>query len=50
MEILFRFSLPTAHHGCNISMKVAVLPGRKNGEMGPANSFDVSAQYSEYNI
>ena len=30
--------LPAARHSCDISSKVAVLPGRNDAEMGPANS------------
>ena len=35
--------LPIAHHRCNISSKEAVLPGRNDAEMGPANSLHASA-------
>ena len=41
--------LPTARHRCNISSNGAVLPGRNDAEMGPANSLHASAYYSEYN-
>ena len=41
--------LPTARHRCDISSKGAMLPGRNDAEMGPANSLHVSAYYSEYN-
>ena len=41
--------LPTARHRCGISSKGAVLPGRNDAEMGPANSLHASAYYSEYN-
>ena len=41
--------LPTARHRCDISLKGAVLPGRNDAEMGPANSLHASAYYSEYN-
>ena len=41
--------LPTARHGCDISSKGAVLHGRNDAEMGPANSLHASAYYSEYN-
>ena len=41
--------LPTARHRCRISSKEAVLPGRNDAEMGPANSFHASANYSEDN-
>ena len=41
--------LPTARHHCDISSKGAVLPGRNDAEMGPANSLHASAYYSEYN-
>ena len=41
--------LPTARHRCNISSKGAVLPGRNDAEMVPANSLDASAYYSEHN-
>ena len=41
--------LPTARHRCDISSKGAVLPGRNDAEMGPANSLHASAYYSEYN-
>ena len=40
--------LPTARHRCNISSKGAVLPGRNDAEMGPANSLHASAYYSKY--
>ena len=35
--------LPTARHRCDISSKGAVLPGRNDAEMGPANSLHASA-------
>ena len=41
--------LPTARLCCNISSKEAVLPRRKDAEMGPANLLQASAYYSEYN-
>ena len=41
--------LPMARHCCDISSKGAVLPGRNDVEMGPANSLHASAYYSEYN-
>ena len=41
--------LTTARHRCDISSKGAVLLGRNDAEMGPANSLHVSARYSEYN-
>ena len=41
--------LPTAHHRCDISSKGAVLPGRNDEEMGPANSLHALAYYSKYN-
>ena len=41
--------LPTVRHRCNISSKEAVLPGRNDAEMGPANSLHASAYYGEYN-
>ena len=41
--------LPMARHRCDISSKGAVLPWRKDAEMGPANSLYASAYYSEYN-
>ena len=41
--------LPTARYRCDISSKGAVLPGRNDAEMGPANSLHASAYYSEYN-
>ena len=41
--------LPTAHHCCDISSKGAVLPGRNDAEMDPANSFHAPAYYIEYN-
>ena len=34
--------LPTARHRCDISSKGAVLPGRNDAEMGPANSLHAS--------
>ena len=40
---------PTARHRCDISSKVAVLPGHNDAEMGPANSLHASAYYSDYN-
>ena len=41
--------LPTARHRCDISSKEAVLAGRNDAEMGPANSLHASAYYSECN-
>ena len=41
--------LPTARHRCDISSKGAVLPGRNDAEMGPANSLHASAYYSDNN-
>ena len=41
--------LPTARHRCDVSSNGAVLPGRNDAEMGPANSLHASAYYSEYN-
>ena len=41
--------LPTARHRCDISSNGAVLPGRNDAEMGPANSLHASAYHSEYN-
>ena len=41
--------LPTARHHCDISSKGAVLPGRNDTEMSPANSLHASAYYSENN-
>ena len=38
-----------ARHRFNISSKGAVLPGRNDVEMGPANSLHASAYYSKYN-
>ena len=35
--------LPTARHRCDISSKGAVLPGRNDAEMGPANSLHALA-------
>ena len=35
--------LSAARHRCNISSKGAVLPGRNDAEMGPANSLHASA-------
>ena len=35
--------LPTARHRCDISSKGAVLPGRNDAEMGPANLLHTSA-------
>ena len=34
--------LPTVRYHCNISSKEAVLPGRNDAEMGPANSLSAS--------
>ena len=34
--------LPTAHHRCDISSKGAVVPGRNDAEMGPANLLHAS--------
>ena len=31
-----------ARHGCDISLKGAMLPGRNDAEMGPAKSLQVS--------
>ena len=39
--------LSTARHRCNIP-KGAVLPGRNDAEMGPANSLHAFVLYSEY--
>ena len=36
-------------HRCDISLKKAVLPGRNDAEMGPANSLQALAYYSKYN-
>ena len=41
--------VPTARHRCDISSKEAVLPGRNNAEMGPANLLQASAYYIKYN-
>ena len=41
--------LPTAGHHCNIFLKEAVLPGRNDTEMGPANSLHALVRYSNYN-
>ena len=41
--------LPAARHRCDISSKGAVLPGRNDAEMSPANSLHASAYYIEYN-
>ena len=41
--------LPATRHHCDISSKEAVLPGRNDEEIGPANSLHVSAHYTEYN-
>ena len=41
--------LPTARHRCDFSLKEAVLPGRNDTEMAPANYLHASAYYSEYN-
>ena len=41
--------LPTARYRCDISFKGAVLPGRNDAEIGPANSLHALAYYSEYN-
>ena len=41
--------LPTARHRCYISSKGAVLPGRNDAEIDPANSLHASAYYSEHN-
>ena len=41
--------LPTARHRCDISSKEALLIGRKDAEMGPANSLHSLAYYDEYN-
>ena len=40
--------VPTAHRRCDIFSKGAVLPGRNDAEMGPANALYASAYYSEY--
>ena len=42
-------ALPTVCYRSDISSKGAVLPGRNDAEMGPANSLPASAYYSEYN-
>ena len=41
--------LSTVRHRCNISSKEAVLPGRNDAEIGPANLLHASEYYSEYN-
>ena len=41
--------LPTVCYRSDISSKGAVLPGRNDAEMGPANSLPASAYYSDYN-
>ena len=41
--------LPTARHRSDISSKGAVLLGRNDAEMGPANSLHAWAYYSECN-
>ena len=41
--------LPTARYRCDICLKGAVLPGRNDVEMGPANSLHALAYNSEYN-
>ena len=41
--------LPTARHRCDISSNGAVLPGRNDAEMGPANSLHALAYFSKYN-
>ena len=38
----------SARHRCDISSNGAVLPGRNDADMGPANSLHASAYYSEY--
>ena len=47
-QILGRSNLAQCCHRCNISSKGAVLPGRNDAEMGPANSLHALAWYSEY--
>ena len=42
-------SIATASHRCDITSNGAVLSGRNNAEMGPANLIHASAYYSEYN-
>ena len=42
-------SVANGSHRCDISSKGAVLPGRYDAEMGPANSLQASAYYSECN-
>ena len=41
--------LPTARHHCNILSKGAVLPGRNDTDMAPANLLHALAFYSKYN-
>ena len=41
--------LPTTCHRCDISLNGAVLPGRNDAIMGPANSLHALAYYCEYN-
>ena len=43
-------ALPIVRHCCGISLKEAVLPGRNDAEMGPANSLHALAYYNEYNV
>ena len=40
--------LPMDRYRCDISSRGAVLPGRNDAEMDPANSLHASAYYSEY--
>ena len=41
---------PMVCHCRDISLKGAVMPGRKEEEMGPANSLHASAYYGEYKM
>ena len=41
--------LPTVRHRCNNSSKGAVLPGRNNAEMDPANSLHALVYYIKFN-
>ena len=40
--------LPMARNSCDTTAKGAVLPGRNDAEMGPTNSLQASAYYSDY--
>ena len=47
-QVKFDTVLPTTCHRCDISSKGAVLPGRNDAEMVPANSLHALAEYRDF--